>query len=124
MPIGFTDGRELIERFRANSGMFEAKSVLLEPIMKLEVVTPEDCLGYVISDLNLRRGQIQSQDIRGNAMVVSAMVPLMNMWGYANDLHSMSRRRASFVMRFDHYAPAPPPPHDDPPFRPAIGMRG
>jgi hypothetical protein len=53
----------------------------------------------------LRRGQIQGQDVRGNAIVVSAMVPLMNMWGYANDLYSMSRGRASFVMRFDHYAP-------------------
>jgi elongation factor G len=96
----------------------KAKSVLLEPIMKMEVVSPEDCIGYVISDLNLRRGQIQGQ------VVVSAMVPLMNMFGYVKDLHSMSGGRASFVMRYDHYAPAPPPPDDDSPFRPAIGMRG
>jgi elongation factor G len=115
---------EIAARAAFREALQRAKSVLLEPIMKLEVVSPEDSIGFVISDFNVRRGQIQGQDVRGNAIAVNAMVPLMNMWGYANDLHSMSRGRASFVMRFDHYAPAPPPPDDDPPFRPAIGMRG
>jgi elongation factor G len=70
----------------------------------------------------LRRGQIQGQDMRGNANVISAMVPLMNMFGYVNNLRSMSRGRATFTMQFDHYAPAPMP-EDNPPFRPAMGMR-
>jgi len=90
--------------------------------MKVQVVSPQECIASVMADLNLRRGQIQGQDMRGNASVVNAMVPLMNMFGYVNDLRSTSGGRATFTMRFDHYAPAPPP-KDDPPFRPAIGMR-
>jgi elongation factor G len=69
-------------------------SVLLEPIMKVEVVTPEDYVGSVIGDLNSRRGQIQGQDMRGNANVINAMVPLANMFGYVNTLRSMSQGRA------------------------------
>src|SRR5499433_912849 len=84
-----------------------AKPVLLEPIMKVEVVTPEDYTGSVIGDLNSRRGQIQGQDMRGNANVINAMVPLMNMFGYVNNLRSMSQGRATFTMQFDHYAEAP-----------------
>jgi elongation factor G len=80
---------------------------LLEPIMKVEVVTPEDYTGSVIGDLNSRRGQIQGQDMRGNANVINAMVPLMNMFGYVNNLRSMSQGRATFTMQFDHYAEAP-----------------
>jgi translation elongation factor EF-G len=114
---------EIAARAAFREALHKARSVLLEPIMKVEVVSPEDCIASVISDLNLRRGQIQDQDMRGNATVVNAMVPLMNMFGYVNDLRSMSRGRATFTMRFDHYAPAPLP-EDDPPFRPAIGMRG
>jgi translation elongation factor EF-G len=114
---------EIAARAAFREALHKARSVLLEPIMKVEVVSPEDCIASVISDLNLRRGQIQGQDMRGNATVVNAMVPLMNMFGYVNNLRSMSRGRATFTMRFDHYAPAPPP-EDDPPFRPAIGMRG
>jgi elongation factor G len=91
--------------------------------MKVEVVTPEDCIGLVIGDLNSRRGQIQDQGMRGNANVVNAMVPLMQMFGYVNNLRSMSQGRATFRMQFDHYAPIPPSPGDDPPFRPAMGMR-
>ena len=87
----------------------KGKSVLLEPIMKVEVVTPEDYTGSVIGDLNSRRGQIQGQDMRGNANVINAMVPLMNMFGYVNNLRSMSQGRATFTMQFDHYAPAPVP---------------
>ncbi|MCA3647708.1 MAG: elongation factor G [Methylobacterium sp.] len=85
----------------------EAGAVLLEPIMKVEVVTPEDFTGSVIGDLNSRRGQIQGQDMRGNANVVNAMVPLANMFGYVNTLRSFSQGRASFSMSFDHYAEVP-----------------
>jgi elongation factor G len=99
-----------------------AKPVLIEPIMKLEVVTPEECVGSIIGDLNTRRGQIQGQYMRGDATVINATVPLMTIFGYLNTLCSMSQGRAAFTMRFDHYAPAPLP-DDDPPFRPAIGMR-
>jgi elongation factor G len=84
-----------------------AGPVLLEPIMKVEVVTPEDYLGSVIGDLNSRRGQIAGTDTRGNAQVVNAMVPLANMFGYVNQLRSMSQGRAQYTMQFDHYAQVP-----------------
>jgi elongation factor G len=113
---------EIAARAAFREALQKAGPVLLEPIMKVEVVTPEDCIGSIVGDLNLRRGQIQGQDMRGNATVISAMVPLMNMFGYVNNLRSMSQGRAAFTMQFDHYAPAPLP-EDDPPFRPAIGMR-
>ena len=77
------------------------------PIMKVEVVTPEDYTGSVIGDLNSRRGQIQGQDMRGNANVVNAMVPLANMFGYVSNLRSMSQGRATFTMQFDHYEQVP-----------------
>ncbi len=80
---------------------------LLEPIMKVEVVTPDDYLGSVIGDLNSRRGQVQSQDMRGNANVVNAMVPLANMFGYVNNLRGMTQGRAAFSMQFDHYEAVP-----------------
>ena len=80
---------------------------LLEPIMKVEVVTPEDFLGGVIGDLNSRRGQVQGTDTRGNAQVVSAMVPLANMFGYINTLRSMSQGRAQYSMEFHHYEQVP-----------------
>ena len=114
---------EIASRAAFRDALQKGKSVLLEPIMKVEVVTPEDCIGSVIGDLNSRCGQIQDQGMRGNANVVNAMVPLMQMFGYVNNLRSMSQGRATFRMQFDHYAPIPPSPEDDPPFRPAIGMR-
>ena len=80
---------------------------LLEPIMKVEVVTPDDFLGGVIGDLNSRRGQVQGQDSRGNAQVVTAMVPLANMFGYINTLRSMSQGRAQYSMEFHHYSQVP-----------------
>ena len=80
---------------------------LLEPIMAVEVVTPEEYLGSVIGDLNGRRGQIQGQDVRGNAIVVNAFVPLANMFGYVNTLRGMSQGRAQFTMLYDHYDPVP-----------------
>jgi elongation factor G len=80
---------------------------LLEPIMKVEVVTPEDYVGNVIGDLNGRRGQIQGQEARGVAVVVNAMVPLANMFKYVDNLRSMSQGRAQYTMQFDHYEPVP-----------------
>jgi elongation factor G len=98
---------EIATRACFREALTKGKSVLLEPIMKVEVVTPEDYTGSVIGDLNSRRGQIQGQDMRGNANVINAMVPLMNMFGYVNNLRSMSQGRATFTMQFDHYAEAP-----------------
>jgi len=80
---------------------------LLEPIMRVEVVTPEDYMGDVIGDLNSRRGQINTQEPRGNATVITAMVPLANMFGYINTLRSMSQGRAQYSMFFDHYDKVP-----------------
>jgi elongation factor G len=117
-PLAF----EIASRAAFREALQKGKSVLLEPIMKVEVVTTEDHAGAVIGDLNLRRGQIQGQDMRGDTNAINAMVPLINMLGYVNNLRSMSQGRATFTMRFDHYAPVPLP-EGDPPFRPAIGMR-
>ena len=80
---------------------------LLEPIMKVEVVTPEDYLGDVIGDLNSRRGQIQGTDTRGNAQAVEANVPLANMFGYVNELRSFTQGRAQYTMQFSHYDEVP-----------------
>jgi elongation factor G len=98
---------EIAARAALKEALREAGPILLEPIMKVEVVTPEDYTGAVIGDLNSRRGQIQGQDMRGNANVVNAMVPLANMFGYVNNLRSMSQGRATFTMQFDHYADVP-----------------
>jgi elongation factor G len=98
---------EIASRMCMREALRKAKPVLLEPIMKVEVVTPEDYTGSVIGDLNARRGQIQGQDKRGNANVVNAMVPLANMFSYVNNLRSMSQGRATFTMQFDHYEPVP-----------------
>jgi elongation factor G len=98
---------EICARQCLREAMQKGKPALLEPIMKVEVVTPEDYTGSVIGDLNSRRGQIQGQDMRGNANVINAMVPLANMFGYVNNLRSMSQGRATFTMQFDHYAEAP-----------------
>jgi elongation factor G len=98
---------EIASRAALKEALREASPILLEPIMKVEVVTPEDYTGSVIGDLNSRRGQIQGQDMRGNANVVNAMVPLANMFGYVNNLRSMSQGRATFTMQFDHYADVP-----------------
>ncbi len=85
----------------------KARPQLLEPIMKVEVTTPEDYVGDVIGDLNSRRGMIQGTDQRGNAQVIIAMVPLANMFGYVNSLRSMSQGRANFHMDYDHYEAVP-----------------
>ncbi len=98
---------EIAARAGFREGVQKAGLKLLEPIMKVEVVTPEEYLGNIMGDLNSRRGQVQGQEQRGNALVVSAMVPLANMFGYVNNLRSMSQGRAQFTMQFDHYAQVP-----------------
>jgi elongation factor G len=98
---------EICSRAALREALQKGGSVLLEPIMKVECVTPEDYTGGVIGDLNSRRGQIQGQDMRGNANVITAMVPLANMFGYVNTLRSMSQGRATFTMQFDHYEQVP-----------------
>jgi elongation factor G len=98
---------EIAARAALREGLQKAGSVLLEPIMKVEVTTPEDYLGGVIGDLNSRRGQIVGTGTRGNAQIVNAMVPLANMFGYVNNLRSMSQGRASYTMQFDHYEQVP-----------------
>src|SRR5947208_5738517 len=98
---------EICARAALRDALQKGSPVLLEPIMKVEVVTPEEYTGSVIGDLNSRRGQIQGQDMRGNANVVNAMVPLANMFGYVSNLRSMSQGRATFTMQFDHYEQVP-----------------
>jgi elongation factor G len=98
---------EIASRAALREGLQKANPVLLEPVMKVEVVSPEEFLGGVIGDLNSRRGQIAGTDTRGNAQIVNAMVPLANMFGYVNTLRSMSQGRASYSMVFDHYDEVP-----------------
>jgi elongation factor G len=98
---------EIASRSALREGLQKGGSVLLEPVMKVEVVTPEEYTGSVIGDLNSRRGQIQGQDMRGNAVVVNAMVPLANMFGYVSNLRSFTQGRASYTMQFDHYSEVP-----------------
>jgi len=98
---------EIATRANFREAIAKAGPKLLEPVMRVEVVTPEDYMGDVIGDLNSRRGQINSMDSRGNARVVQAMVPLANMFGYVNNLRSMSQGRATYTMHFDHYEQVP-----------------
>jgi elongation factor G len=98
---------EIAARAAFREGIPKAGPKLLEPIMKVEVVTPEEYMGDCIGDLNSRRGQIQGMEARGNAQVINAMVPLANMFGYVNTLRSMTQGRASYSMSFDHYAGVP-----------------
>ncbi|MFZ9950447.1 MAG: elongation factor G, partial [Gemmobacter sp.] len=98
---------EIAARAAMRDGLKKAGAKLLEPIMKVEVVTPEEYTGGIIGDLTSRRGMVQGQDTRGNANVINAFVPLANMFGYINNLRSMSSGRAVFTMQFDHYEPVP-----------------
>jgi elongation factor G len=98
---------EIAARAAFKEGIAKSGPKLLEPVMKVEVVTPEDFMGDVIGDLNSRRGQVQNMDMRGNARVVTAMVPLANMFGYVNTLRGMSQGRAAYSMQFDHYEQVP-----------------
>ena len=98
---------EIAARAAFREGIPQAAPVLLEPMMKVEVITPEDYMGDIIGDLSSRRGNVQSMDQRGNARVVTAQVPLANMFGYVNTLRSMSQGRAQYTMQFDHYERVP-----------------
>jgi elongation factor G len=98
---------EIAARAAMKEGCEKAGVKLLEPIMDVEVVTPGDFVGGVIGDINSRRGQIRSQEMRGNATVVRAFVPLANMFGYVSQLRSMSQGRAIYTMQFAHYAEVP-----------------
>jgi len=98
---------EIASRAAFREGILKAKPALLEPVMRVEVVTPEEYMGDIIGDLNSRRGDVTSMDQQGNARVVSAMVPLANMFGYVNTLRSQSQGRAQFTMHFDHYSEIP-----------------
>ena len=98
---------EIASRAAFREGLQKGGSVLLEPIMKVEVVTPEEHTGFVMGDLLSRRGHVQGQDMRANAVVINAMVPLSNMFGYVNQLRSGTQGRANFTMQFDHYEQVP-----------------
>jgi elongation factor G len=98
---------EIASRAAFREGIAKAKPVLLEPVMRVEVVTPEEYMGDIIGDLNSRRGSVTGMDARGNAQVINAMVPLANMFGYVNNLRSMSQGRAQYTMHFDHYERVP-----------------
>jgi elongation factor G len=105
------DSSEIAFKIAASMGfkeaMAKASPVILEPIMSLEVVTPEEFMGEVISDINRRRGRIAGQEPRGNTQVISAVAPLAEMFGYATDLRSRTQGRATFTMQFSHYEPVP-----------------
>jgi elongation factor G len=98
---------EIASRAAFREGIPKARPKLMEPIMRVEVVTPEDYMGDIIGDLSSRRGNVAGMDQRGNARVINAMVPLANMFGYVNTLRSMSQGRAQYTMHFDHYEQVP-----------------
>jgi elongation factor G len=98
---------EIASKAAFKEAMQQAGAQLLEPMMKVEVVTPEDYMGDIIGDLNSRRGQVNAMEDRGNAKVITALVPLASMFGYINNLRSMSQGRAQYTMLFDHYSPVP-----------------
>jgi elongation factor G len=107
-----TDSSEIAFKVAGSLALQEAakraKPVLLEPVFRVEVVTPDDYLGDVIGDLSRRRGRVEAQEPRGNAMAVTASVPLSEMFGYATDVRSMSQGRATYTMQFDRYEEVPP----------------
>ena len=106
-----TDSSEIAFKIAGSLALKEAakraKPVLLEPIMAVEVVTPEEYMGDVIGDLNRRRGRVHGMEPRGNAQVVRAHVPLSEMFGYATDVRSMTQGRATYTMQFDRYEEVP-----------------
>ncbi len=113
---------EIAARAAMREALRKGDPVLLQPIMKVEVVSPHEYAPLIMGELKSRRGQIRAQDMRGNANVILAIVPLANMFSYFNNLRSMSEGRATFTMQFDHYAVVPRD-DDSPPFQPASGMR-
>jgi elongation factor G len=115
---------EIAARAAMKEGLAKAEPKLLEPIMRVEVVTPRNHMGVVIGDLNTRRGRIAGQEQRDLAEVIRAMVPLSTMFGYDGSLQSMTRGEARYTMQFAHYGPVPVPPlAPDPDFPGAVGMR-
>ena len=98
---------EIAARAAFREVMQKAAPKLLEPVMKVEVITPEEYMGDIIGDLNSRRGQVGGMEQRANARAINAMVPLANMFGYINTLRSMSQGRAQYSMQFDHYEQVP-----------------
>jgi elongation factor G len=106
-----TDSSEIAFKVAGSLAMKEgakrAKPVLLEPVFAIEVVTPEEYMGDVIGDLNKRRGQMQGMDQRGNAQIISALVPLSEMFGYVTDLRSNTQGRATSTMQFERYEEVP-----------------
>jgi elongation factor G len=98
---------ELCAKAGFRHGALKAKPTLLEPIMKVEVITPDQYMGDVTGDLNRRRGMLEGMDTRNNAQVIKAKVPLSEMFGYVTQLRSLSSGRATSTMEFSHYAPAP-----------------
>ena len=98
---------EIAGRAAFREAMNKASPKLLEPVMKVEVLTPEEYMGDIIGDLNSRRGNVGGMNQRGNARAIDAMVPLANMFGYINTLRSMSQGRAQYSMTFDHYEQVP-----------------
>jgi elongation factor G len=107
-----TDSSEIAFKIAGSLALKEAakraKPVLLEPVFAVEVVTPEDYMGDVIGDLSRRRGRVEGMEQRGNARVVTALVPLSEMFGYATDVRSMTQGRATYTMQFDKYEEVPP----------------
>jgi elongation factor G len=98
---------EIAARAAFREGIPRCAPRLLEPVMRVEVVTPKDYYGPVTGDLAGRRGKITGEEVRGNAHVIQAFVPLANMFGYVNTLRGMSQGRATYTMHFDHYEPVP-----------------
>jgi len=98
---------EIAARAAYREGLPKASPKLLEPLMKVEVVTPDEYMGDIIGDLNSRRGQVTGMDQRGNARVITALVPLATMFGYVNTLRSMSQGRAQYTMQFERYSEVP-----------------
>ena len=103
MENGIVAGYPVVDK----DGMKQASPVLLEPIMKVEVVTPDEYMGDVMGDLNSRRGRIEGMNVQGNAQVINAMVPLKQMFGYSTELRSITQGRATYTMQFDHYEEVP-----------------
>jgi elongation factor G len=116
-PLAF----EIAARAAVREGISKARSVMLEPIMKVDVLTPEDCAERIVDDLRLRRGLVKNRDKGAAGVAIEAEVPAMNLFGYFNSLREISKGRASFTAQFERYVPTGP--FDDPPFAPAIGMR-
>jgi elongation factor G len=114
---------EIAARAALREGLRKCGPALLEPIMKVEVTMPEDCAGTVLVDLRLRRGRALRSTSHADGVVIKALVPLADMFGYMNNLRSMSNGRASFSMAYDHYAAVPSPGDDDPPAAPAVALR-